>query len=178
MTLNNQQIIIQGGYWGWRSWQIGIFKFLVGKGGFFNKIFGSYSVPVSAHNIWLWTVFVDVKTILSWFCVLHCLTQMRMHRKNHAHTVFFFFNLPLMYCFSWCIFRWSTHLYMSLFLSVCCTAYLRNRTSSGHNFWYTYVNWWYLQAFLDEAPTSICHFFCPSVCPSCSISHELYIIWS
>ena len=42
------------------------------------------------------------------------------------------------------IFRWGTHLYiMSLFLSirpsVYCAVYLRNRTSSGHNFWYTYV---------------------------------------
>ena len=45
------------------------------------------------------------------------------------------------------VFRWGTHLYMSLFLfvrlsiclSICCTAYLKNRTSSDHNFWYTYV---------------------------------------
>ena len=29
--------------------------------------------------------------------------------------------------------------------SVCRAAYLRNRTSSGHNFWQTYVKWWYLQ---------------------------------
>ena len=44
-------------------------------------------------------------------------------------------------------FRWCTHLYMSLFLpvhppsvhpSVCRAAYLRNRTSSDHKFWYTY----------------------------------------
>ena len=25
--------------------------------------------------------------------------------------------------------------------------YLRNRTLSDHNFWYTYVKWWYVQAF-------------------------------
>ena len=51
-------------------------------------------------------------------------------------------------------FRWGTHLYMSLFPSVCpsvhpsiCHApYLRNRTSSNHNFWDTYVKWWYLQS--------------------------------
>ena len=40
-------------------------------------------------------------------------------------------------------FRWGTHLYMSLFLSVCpsdCSApYLRNHTSSDHNLWYTFV---------------------------------------
>ena len=49
------------------------------------------------------------------------------------------------------VFRWGTHLYMSLFLSihlsVCRVLYLRNRTSSHHNFWYTYLKWWYLQAF-------------------------------
>ena len=42
------------------------------------------------------------------------------------------------------IFRWGTHLYMSFFLSVClsicCAPYLRNHTSSDHNFWYTYIN--------------------------------------
>ena len=27
------------------------------------------------------------------------------------------------------------------------TAYLRKRRSSDHNFWYTYVKWWYLQDF-------------------------------
>ena len=29
--------------------------------------------------------------------------------------------------------------------SVCHTSYLRNCTSYDHNFWYTYVKWWYLQ---------------------------------
>ena len=37
------------------------------------------------------------------------------------------------------IFRWDTHLYMSLFPSACPSVhrapYLRNRTSSDHNFW-------------------------------------------
>ena len=41
------------------------------------------------------------------------------------------------------IFRWGTHLYMSLYPSVRPSArrapYLRNRTSYDHNFWYTYV---------------------------------------
>ena len=53
------------------------------------------------------------------------------------------------------IFRWGTHLYMSLFpsvrlsicLSVCHAPHLRNHTSSDHNFWYIYVKGWYLQAF-------------------------------
>ena len=31
--------------------------------------------------------------------------------------------------------------------SVHCAAYLRNHTSSDHNFWRTYVKWWYLKAF-------------------------------
>ena len=32
--------------------------------------------------------------------------------------------------------------------SACRASYLRNRTSPNHNFWYTCVKWWYLQAFL------------------------------
>ena len=47
--------------------------------------------------------------------------------------------------------RWGTHLYISLFPSihpsVFCAPYLRNHTSSNHNFWCTCVKWWYLQAF-------------------------------
>ena len=31
--------------------------------------------------------------------------------------------------------------------SICRISYLRNRTSSNHNFWYTSVKWWYLQVF-------------------------------
>ena len=31
--------------------------------------------------------------------------------------------------------------------SVCHAPYLRNRTSSNHNFWYNCVKWWYLQVF-------------------------------
>ena len=50
------------------------------------------------------------------------------------------------------VFRWSTHLYMSLFLSICLslchTSYLRSHTSSDHNFWFTCVKLSYLQAFL------------------------------
>ena len=50
------------------------------------------------------------------------------------------------------IFRWDTHLYVSLFLSVRlsvrCAPYLRNRTWSDHNnFWFMQVKWWYLQVF-------------------------------
>ena len=45
----------------------------------------------------------------------------------------------------------------SMFLSVCPSVhlsiyhapYLRNRTSSDHNFWYSSVKWWYLQAFFS-----------------------------
>ena len=37
----------------------------------------------------------------------------------------------------------------SIHLSICCAPYLRNRTSSDHNFWYTYVKWWYLQGFFS-----------------------------
>ena len=31
--------------------------------------------------------------------------------------------------------------------SICHAPYLRNRTSSNHNFWYNCVKWWYLQVF-------------------------------
>ena len=52
------------------------------------------------------------------------------------------------------IFRWDTHLYMSIFPSVCpsicqsvhCAPYLSNHTSCEHNFWCTCVKW-YLQVF-------------------------------
>ena len=50
------------------------------------------------------------------------------------------------------IIRWGTHLYMSHFPSVCpfvCRVpYLRNRTLSDHNFWYTYIKC-YLQVFFS-----------------------------
>ena len=45
------------------------------------------------------------------------------------------------------VFRWGTHLYMSHFPSVRHASYIRNRTSSNHNFWYTCVKWWYIQKF-------------------------------
>ena len=51
------------------------------------------------------------------------------------------------------IFRWGTYLCMSLFssirLSIFCSPYLRNCTSCDHKFWYTFVKWWYLQAFFS-----------------------------
>ena len=59
-------------------------------------------------------------------------------------------------CLSWKasnkhVFRWGTHLYMSLFLpvhpSICCAPYLRKHTSCDHNFWYTCVKWWNIQVF-------------------------------
>ena len=33
--------------------------------------------------------------------------------------------------------------------SFCHAPYLRNHISSDHNFWYTYVKWWYLQVFFS-----------------------------
>ena len=41
------------------------------------------------------------------------------------------------------VFMWGTHLDMSFFSTI--PVYLRNLTSSGHNFWCTCVKWWYLQ---------------------------------
>ena len=68
-----------------------------------------------------------------------------------------YFNLnQSLQIFSWyltyqslLIFRWGTHLYMSLFPSahpsvcpfVCCTQYLRNHISSDHKFWCTCKKW-------------------------------------
>ena len=49
------------------------------------------------------------------------------------------------------IFRWGTHLCMSVFppvhSSVHHASYLRNCTSCDHNFWYTCVKWWYHEVF-------------------------------
>ena len=48
---------------------------------------------------------------------------------------------------TWC-FRWGTHLYMSLFLSICLLYIISQEpSSSNHNFWYTRVKWWYFQVF-------------------------------
>ena len=47
------------------------------------------------------------------------------------------------------IFRWGTHLSMSLFPSTRLAPYLRNHTSCDHSFWYRCVKWWYLQAFFS-----------------------------
>ena len=50
------------------------------------------------------------------------------------------------------LFRWGTHLHISLFPSVCpsvhCGPCFRNCTSCDHYFWYTCVKWWYLQALI------------------------------
>ena len=37
----------------------------------------------------------------------------------------------------------------SICSSICCAPYLRNCTSSNHNFWYTCGKWWYLQVFFS-----------------------------
>ena len=37
----------------------------------------------------------------------------------------------------------------SVYPSVCRAPYLRNCTSPDHNFWCTYVKWWYLQGFFS-----------------------------
>ena len=55
------------------------------------------------------------------------------------------------------IFRWGSHLYVSLFPSVrpfVCPSvsrapYLSNSTSSNHNFWNTCVKWWYHEVFFS-----------------------------
>ena len=38
---------------------------------------------------------------------------------------------------------------LSICLSIQCTPYLKNITSSDHNFWYAFVKWWYLQLFFS-----------------------------
>ena len=64
------------------------------------------------------------------------------HKKTHVNSIYI---VGIMF------FRWGIHLFMSLFLSVHpsvrCAPYLRYCTSSDHNFWKTYVRWWYLQVF-------------------------------
>ena len=63
---------------------------------------------------------------------------------NHGvniHTLAFFClflgGAPTSICHFFCL---SIHLFS------CCTPYLRNHTSCNHNFWSTYVKWWYLLA--------------------------------
>ena len=93
-------------------------------------------------------------------------------------------------------FKWNTHLYVSLFLSVCCSAhpsapYLRNRTLCDHNFFYTGVKWWYLQGLFHFYEILI--FWAVrgggggektaqnekyKLYPSHTISQEQYCIWS
>ena len=73
--------------------------------------------------------------------------------------------------------------------SVCCAPYLRNHTSSNHNFWYTCVKWWYLQ--VSFALFWNFDFFVfrrvkvqkmaqndKKICPLHFISQEPYVIWS
>ena len=76
----------------------------------------------------------------------------------------------------------------SIRLSIRCTAYLRNHTSSNHNFWYTYVKWWYLQMFISFFQ-NFDFLGCyvgkrakntpkwEQLHLSCTISQEQYIIW-
>ena len=86
-----------------------------------------------------------------------------------------------------------THFYILLFpsvhLSVCCTQYLRNLTSSDHNFWNTCVKGWYLLGVFfifskfwffgllggsraKNGPTW------QKLCLSSPISEKPYLIWS
>ena len=84
------------------------------------------------------------------------------------------------------IFRWGTHLYMSLFPSVCPffrlsvrgTPHLRNRTFD-HNFWYTYIFiffkmliFWIVRQVKGQKMVQ--H---EKKCLSHSISQEPFIIW-
>ena len=50
-------------------------------------------------------------------------------------------------------FRWDTHIYMSIFLSVrlpvCLSTYLMNCTPCDYNLSCTYVKWWYLLGFFS-----------------------------
>ena len=57
----------------------------------------------------------------------------------------------------------SVHLSIrpSVHPSICHTPCLRNHTSSDHNSWYTYVNWWYLSICLERcAITRACTSTC------------------
>ena len=69
---------------------------------------------------------------------------------NFFCLLFVFFCLSLFFVLFF-IFRWGTRRYMSLFQSISPPVrrvpYLKNRTSSSHNFWYTCVKWRYLQVF-------------------------------
>ena len=99
------------------------------------------------------------------FRLFYCLSMLyctiNYYKKEGIWTrVSWFVRSVGIYCFPCChlpIFRWGTHLYMSLFPSVRPSVrpsvhrapYLRNCTSFNHNFWYTCVKWWYLRAFFS-----------------------------
>ena len=66
---------------------------------------------------------------------------------------------------------------------ICHVSYLRNSIAYDHDFWYTCVKWWYLQAYFQFFKI---WFFglkgkkrskMTKNCPSCFISQEPYIIW-
>ena len=76
-------------------------------------------------------------------------------RRISVKQAWYYSLVKSLHCWSFYVmqkftFKWNTHLYVSLFLSVCCSAhpsapYLSNRTLCDHNFFYTCVKWWYLQ---------------------------------
>ena len=72
---------------------------------------------------------------------------------THLYNTSLFLFIRQSVCPSICLFiahhyiTFSVHpsVYLSIHLSVHWARYLKNHTSSDHNFWYTYAKWWYLQ---------------------------------
>ena len=52
------------------------------------------------------------------------------------------YTVPGIWCVTDVIVRWGTHLCAFFHPSICRAPFLRNCTSSNHNFWYTCVKWW------------------------------------
>ena len=100
---------------------------------------------MSLYSLWLIVVTTFLFTPFAFLCSLLSTKNEYIFGFNPTNSSI---TTPLVSSF---IFMLGTYLNMSLFLSVrlsvCRAPYLRNRTSSNHNFWYTCVNWWYLQVF-------------------------------
>ena len=126
-----------------------------------------YIIGINGSELLLLSLF-----ILTWLHVCLDICNWRNYNNNQLRKSvstfgFFIDNSCLFLLFTKCkwhylgigqkkfiIFRWPTficHFFSpSFYPSVRCAPYLRNRTLSGHNFWYTCVKRWYLQVFFFQ----------------------------
>ena len=97
--------------------------------------------------------FLDLLELL----VDYFFTCKMLEKGSFGHNALEIFLIIFSYCDGFS--RWETHLichfsylssHPSVSLSVVCwLPYVRNHTSSDHNFWYSHVNWYFLQFVLS-----------------------------